>query len=141
MAGKYSGDRAHAAMTTNLLALPLASMTIDTGTNEDWLDTLCYVVDDGTPNPPQLDLRGISFAMEVRSSPPDHEVIILATTDNGGLRIGPAPDYGWLIFYIPLDTMKVKFPGAYVGDIVASDGTLSRRVITFDLNIIEGVTR
>jgi hypothetical protein len=128
-------------MTTNILALPLVSMTVETGTNEDWIDTICYVVEDGSGSPPQLDLRGLTFTMEVRAQPEDVEVIILATTADGGLRIGEYPNFGWLMFYIPVGTMKEKFPGAYVGDVVVTDGEITRRCITFNLNIIEGITR
>ena len=121
--------------------MPLADMVIDTGTNEDWLDSIMYVVTDGSADPPQLDLRGIAFTMEVRRNPDDHEVIIRASTATGELVIGPYPDFGWLVINVPHDTMKTKFAGAYVGDIIADDGNFQRRCITFDLNIIEGITR
>jgi hypothetical protein len=128
-------------MATNILALPLVRLTVETGTNEDWIDTLKYVVDDGSPDPPQLDLRGIRFRMEVRRRPEDHEVIISASTDDGTLTIGTSPDYGVLIFNIPDDIMKLKKAGVYVGDVLASDETFARVAIQIDLTVVEGITK
>jgi hypothetical protein len=126
---------------SNILALPLVRLTIETGNNEDWIDALKYVVDNGSPNPPQLDLRGIEFAMEVRRRPEDHEVIISASTTNGTIIIGQPPDYGILTISIPDDTMKLKKAGMYVGDVVASDEIHTRVAIQIDLTIVEGLTK
>ena len=125
--------------TTNLLSMPLVQLTVDTGTNEDWLDSLKYVVSEADDD--QLDLRGIEFAMEVRRSAPDNEVILRASTSDGKLHIGAPPDYGFLIISIPVEEMKYKRPGVYVADIVGSDGEYVRVCITIALTIVEGVTR
>lgn len=130
-------------MSTNVLAIPLAQMTVQTGTNEDWIDSILYVVgpepiDSGTP---QLDLRGINFEMEVRRTPTDHEVILSASIDEGTLAIGPAPDFGYLLIMVPEAEMITKVPGTYVADIVASADGYIRRTMLIDLTIVEGVTK
>jgi hypothetical protein len=79
--------------------------------------------------------------MEVRHNVPDHEVIINASTSDGSLIVGPYPNYGWLIFNISVAIMSRQQPDAYVGDIVATDSLFSRRVITFNLDLVQGVTR
>jgi hypothetical protein len=129
-------------MATNILSLPLAHLTVVTGNNEDWIDTILYLVTnaDGTPGP-QLDLRGISFDMEIRSQPPAHEVILRATTDDGSLSVGAPPNVGYLIFYVPLAVMQYRAAGDYVGDIRARDGQFDRVALTLDLTILEGVTK
>src|SRR4249920_2670652 len=110
-------------MSTNILSLPLATLFITTGTNEDWIESLKYLIPDGSGNPdnyPQLDLRGIDFEMEVRHAAPDHEVVINASTADGSLKVGTYPNYGWLLFDISVEIMKRQVPDSYVGDIVAS---------------------
>lgn len=130
---------------TNILALPLVSMTVETGSNEDWIDTLKFVVDDGSSTDvnqlPQIDLRGITFEMEIRRAAPDHEVILSASTKDGTLIIGLPPDFGFLIINVPLVTMSTKQPGAYVGDIRGSDDVNSRVCAQITLSITEGITR
>jgi hypothetical protein len=130
---------------TNVLALPLVSIDIGTGSNEDWIDSLKFVVNDSSstdPNSlPQLDLRGIAFEMEIRRSTSDHEVILAASTKNGQMIIGNPPDFGFLIINVPQTTMATKQPGSYVGDIVGSDDTNSRVCAKLTLTIDEGVTR
>ena len=130
---------------TNVLALPLVSMTVATGTNEDWIDTIKYVVNDESSADfnqlPQLDLRGITFEMEIRRAAPDHEVILNASTKDGEILIGNPPDYGFLIINVPLAQMTLKQPGTYVGDIVATDSINSRVTVQISLTIVEGITR
>ena len=131
-------------MPTQILALPLATMSIKTGTNEDWFETLKYVVDDGSENVegmPQLDLRGIVFTMEIRRQAPDHEVVLSASTLDKRIVIGSPPDYGFLLVRIDNDVMKLIRAGGYVGDIVASDDQFTRVAIQFDLTLVEGITR
>ena len=130
------------AILTNILALPLAAVTIETANNEDWIDAFMYVAGpDGTY--PQLDLTGIRFEMEVRRTPPDHEVILHATTADGtgALTIGAFPDVGYLIIGFKQSAMELQEAGTYVGDIVASAEGYTRRTITFNLTIIEGIVR
>jgi hypothetical protein len=124
---------------SNLLAMPLAQMDVQTGTNEDWIEAIKYVV--GVDTGPQLDLRGINFSMEVRRVASDHEVILQASTDDGKIAVAASPDYGFLLFFIPYQNMMAQLPGAYVADVVGTDDTHSRVVIRMDVTIIEGVTR
>jgi hypothetical protein len=129
---------------TNLLAMPLVELVVDTGTNEDWVDSIKYLVGDGgSPETfVQLDIRGISFEMEVRRAPPNHEVIISASSANGMLVTGTAPDYGYLLINIPNSEMKNQTPSTgYVADIVGTDAEHRRRVVTISLTISEGITR
>jgi hypothetical protein len=126
---------------TNLLAMPLVSMQVETGTNEDWIDSLEFLVDDGSATPPQLDLTGIAFAMEVRRTPPDHEVVLTASTALGTLAVGNPPDFGFLLINIPLADMRGQQPGSYVADIVGTDGHSTRRCVVIDLEIKWGITR
>lgn len=130
---------------TNVLALPLVAVSVQTGNNEDWLDSVKFVVDEGIGLPvdqmPQLDLRGIDFTMEVRRAATDSEVIIGASTANGTLLIGSPPDFGFLIINLLLVEMQNHAAGNYVGDIVGSDGINSRVTVAIDLIIVEGVTK
>jgi hypothetical protein len=76
---------------TNLLAMPLVVMSVSTGTNEDWIDSILFLVDDGgdvQESFPQLDLTGIEFNMEVRRRAPDNEVVLRGSTKDGSLSIG-----------------------------------------------------
>jgi hypothetical protein len=128
-------------VTTNLLAMPLVSMTVITGTNEDWIDSIKFVVDDGSADPPQLDLTGIKFDMEVRRQPPDVEVVLKASTADGTLAVGAAPDFGFLLINVDHDKMKIIQPNDYTADIVGTDGEIIRRCIVMDLQIVLGITR
>jgi hypothetical protein len=125
---------------TDVLALPLAHLEIVVANNEDWVDSLVYLVSDTDP-PAQLDLRGLTFEMQIRRRPQDPEVVLLASTAAGSLSIGAAPDVGYLIFFIPQATMQLLWPGEYVGDIRVSDEWYERVCLTIDLSIIEGITR
>jgi hypothetical protein len=124
---------------SNLLAMPLVHLGIVTGTNEDWIDSIKFVVDE--PEFPQLDLRGISFGMEVRREASDHEVVLAASTENDTLRIGQPPDYGFLLINVPLVDMQGQIAGTYVADIIGRDELHTRVIIQIDLTIIAGVTK
>ena len=130
---------------SNLLALPLIALTIETGNNEDWIDSIVYVVDTEGMTPedsPQLDLRGITFEMEVRRNAGDAEVIVAASTASGSLRIGDPPNYGFLLFNLLLPDMQRIRAGSYVADVTGRDGQNVRRVISISqLTIVEGVTK
>ena len=127
---------------SNLLAIPLIKLGVVTGTNEDWIDPLLFLVNDGLDPPQtQLDLRGIRFEMEVRRKTPDHEVALQASTDNGWLMIGEVPDYGYLIIQVPVSAISIEQPGEYVADIVGRDEVNTRTVVQIDLSLVEGVTR
>lgn len=130
-------------VTTNLLALPLVSLTIETGNSEDWIESIKYVVDTGG-DPltfPQVDLRGIDFTMEIRRTAPSHEVVLSATSDDGSLAVGEPPDYGYLIINVRYDEMKPLQAGSYVGDIRGRDDKYTRICIQINLTIFDGITR
>lgn len=129
---------------SNILALPLALVTIETSNNEDWVESFKFVVDNGTTNVdsmPQLDLRGMSFEMEMRRKATDHEVILSASTDDLRLSIGAFPNYGFLLLNIPVEFMQDKTAGGYVADVVAKDEVFSRKCMVITINLVEGVTR
>jgi hypothetical protein len=131
-------------MPTNILAIPLVSLIAETSNNEDWIDSLRYLVDEEgieTEELDQLDLRGISFEMETRRYAEDHEVVLRASTEDGTLSIGLPPNYGYLLINIPRSTMHSMIAGAYVADVVASAEGLYRVVIKMSLTIVEGITK
>jgi hypothetical protein len=133
-------------MTTNILALPLAQMSMLTGNNEDMIESVLFVVGgtgSATAGVPadQLDLRGIEFNMYVRRSADDHEVLMTASTDDLSLSVGAFPNVGFLLFYLPIDQMKMRLPGTYVADVVASADNYTRRCLVINLTIVEGITR
>jgi hypothetical protein len=130
---------------TNVLSLPLVQVLIETGNNEDWIDSIKFVVDDGTELDvslmPQLDLRGITFEMEIRRQPGDSEVILGASTDSGTLQVGAPPDFGFLLILIPLAEMQNMTAASYVGDIVGRDNYNTRVAVQIALTIVEGITK
>ena len=126
---------------SNLLAMPLVKLGIETGNNEDWIDSIKFVVDTGEVILPQLDLRGIIFDMEIRRNAEAHEVVLAASTVNGTLKIGEAPNFGFLMINIGLTEMRNMLADEYVGDIVGHDEFYTRVVAQFDLLIVEGITK
>jgi hypothetical protein len=131
--------------TTNVLALPIVQVSIETGNNEDWVDSIKFVIDDGTGMAidamPQLDIRGITFEMEVRRQPGDAEVVLAASTDTGTLFIGAPPDYGFLVINISLAEMQNMVAGVYIADIIGRDAFSQRRAVNITLTVDEGITR
>jgi hypothetical protein len=130
---------------TNILALPLANLAMSTGTNEDWLDAVEYVYDDGSGNLPnlwpQLDIRGIMFWLQVRPFDVAPEVDIEGTTQDGTMLIGTYPDIGFLVFNVGEPRMRVLVPGSYVADVVATADGFTRRTLVIDLTVTQGITR
>jgi hypothetical protein len=128
---------------TNILALPMTQLAIQTSNNEDWVDSIMFMVgtDDPAATPTdQLDLRGITFDMEVRRTLGDAEIILAASTDTGTLQIGLPPDFGFLIINIPIVDMQSLSAGVYVGDITGRDGIYTRVAVQFTLTIVQGAT-
>ena len=126
------------------MALPLVTLSIQTGNNEDWIDSLKFLVEEEgslVEDYPQLDLRGINFEMEIRRSPLDHEVVLHASIEDGTLAIGTPPDYGFFIINIPRAMMHTQLAGKYVGDVVASADGFYRVCLKMDLTITEGITK
>lgn len=130
-------------VTTNLLALPLLTLSIETGNSEDWIESVKYIVDTGDTdeNKPQVDLRGIDFEMEVRRSSKGHEVVINASSEDGSIAIGEPPDFGYLIINVGFNEMRQLQAGQYVGDIRGKDDKYTRIVIQIELTIFDGITR
>jgi hypothetical protein len=129
------------AMPTNVLALPLANIVMEASNNEDWIDSLVYLVSDTGPPLEQLDLRGISFEMHIRRRPELNEIVLAASSLTQSLLVGSPPNYGHLIFYVPEVTMRGLWPGRYVGDVRASDASFQRINLTVELTVLEGITR
>jgi hypothetical protein len=126
---------------TNVLALPLAHLVIETSNNEDWIDTLVVMVSDSGPPLEQMDLHGISFTMHLRRRPEIHEIVLDASTKTWRIYIGSPPDIGYLIFYVRREVMQTLWAGKYVGDIVANDKDYERVCMTVDFTVIEGPTK
>jgi len=125
---------------TNILAMPLIELAVETSNTEDWIDSIVYYVNTGDTPPPQLDIRGIIFEMEVRRSNIEHEVLLSASTANDTLKIGAPPDFGYFLFNIPVAQMQHLIAGTYVADIIARDSFYTRLVISLTLTIIQGIT-
>src|SRR5580765_3341049 len=122
--------------------MPMVELSVITGTNEDWIDSLVFLVGEGDPSDlPQLDLTGIDFEMEVRRNIDDSEVAIRASTKDGTLMIGEPPNFGYLLINISHEQMKIQSPGLYTADIVGTDAFAVRRVILADIELVEGITR
>jgi hypothetical protein len=143
---------------SDALTLPLTHLVIEVANNEDWIDTIVYVLDapEPPPEPPetpgptrrrnadleQMDLRGIDFTMHIRRQPQVNEVVLEASTADGGLQIAPPPNTGYLIFAVREPVMRTLWPGRYVGDVIARDDRNFQRVcLTLDFTVIEGITR
>lgn len=132
------------AVTSNLLALPLLALTIETGNSEDWIESIKYVVEVSNTDEedyPQVDLRGIEFEMEVRRDSKAHEVMFTATSEDGSIAIGEPPDFGYLIINVAFDVMRELQAGKYVADIRGHDGKYTRICIQLGLTIFDGITR
>jgi hypothetical protein len=133
-------------LMSNVLAMPVVTIQATTPTNGDWIESIKYVV---PPVPvsgdqstwPQMDLRGITFWMELRRTATDNEVILVLSTDNRKLAIGAFPDVGFLLWFVTAQEMANKEPGNYVGDMIADDGEFTRKIIDLQLTITDGVTR
>ena len=128
----------------NVLGLPLATVTIETSNNQDWIESFLFLVDNGSGNTDtmdQYDLRGIRFEMEMRRAVGDHEVLIHATTENRWLAIGAFPNYGFLLFQIPVEEISKRVAGTYVADLVASEHGYVRKVMDLTVTITEGVVK
>jgi hypothetical protein len=131
---------------SNLLAMPLIDVGLSTFNNEDWVDSIQYCVtptDGSTPDPsdPQLDLRGINFTMDLRVNATDNEVVFQLSSTAGTILIGLPPNWGFLIFYVPVAQMKYLASGTYVGDVVGTDPNYQRTVASMTITVNEGVTR
>jgi len=122
-------------MATNILYMPSVVMAMTAWTNADWLDGLEYW-DQQTP-PQAIDLAGIEFEMEMRSTAPAATVVLKATTDNQLIVVYANT---WQLI-VPAPTMSLIPPASYVFDMLAvADGRI-RSIATGTVDIVQGVTR
>jgi len=122
-------------MATNILYMPTVIMAMTAATNADWLDGLEYW-DQQIP-PQAIDMGGIEFEMEMRTSAPAATVVLKATTDNGLIVVYANT---WQL-KVPAPTMSLIPPASYVFDMLAvADGRI-RNIATGTVDIVLGVTR
>jgi hypothetical protein len=122
-------------MPTNILYMPAVAMSMTAWTNADWIDGLEYWDTQGPPNP--IDLTGITFEMEMRTSPPAATVVLAASTTNGLIVVYSNT---WQ-FKVPAATMGLIPPAPYVFDMLAlADGTV-RIIASGTVQVNQGVTR
>ena len=122
-------------MATNILYMPSVVMAMTAWTNADWLDGLEYW-DQQTP-PQAIDMGGIEFEMEMRSTAPAATVVLKATTDNQLIVVYANT---WQLI-VPAPTMSLIPPASYVFDMLAvADGRI-RSIATGTVDIVQGVTR
>lgn len=124
------------AQPTNILFLPIVVLAIETQTNADWLDGLEYW-DDIPPVGNPIDLKGIQFEMEMRSSPPVATVVLRASTSNGLIRVYANT---WQLL-VPAPTMSLIPPGDYVFDLLGRADGYTRNLVQAQVAVNLGVTR
>lgn len=124
---------------TQILNLPLVEVGIDTGTNEDWRDSIGFTAANGSA----LDISGIAFRMMLREKAEDAQAWLDVSTASavadGQLVNGGAT--GVLGIAVPLAKMKRIHPGDYVMDIVATGDGISRVAARGNVSVVLGVTR
>ena len=124
------------ASPTNILNLPIAILNIATSTNADWLDGLEYW--DGPPPDGQpIDLTGISFEMEMRTSPPVATVVLRASTANKLIRVYANT---WQLL-VPAPIMAIVPPGDFVFDLLARADGYTRNLVQAAVRVDLGITR
>jgi hypothetical protein len=121
---------------TNILNLPIVILAIETSTNADWLDGLEYH-DAPPPDGAPIDLTGISFELEMRSSPPVATVVLHASTKNGLIRVYANT---WQLL-VPSQTMMLVPPGDYVFDVLARADGYTRNLVQATVAVNLGITR
>jgi hypothetical protein len=124
------------ARTTNLLTLPLLSVIATTGTNEDWIDGVAFVLPDTNLTP--ISIAGIDWTMEMRHVAPDATVVLRASLSDSGI-IAAVPNF--LRMNIPARKMVNIVPQDYVFDILGGDAFNTRRIIVGTLTVVQGITR
>lgn len=122
--------------STNILMLPLIQCQITTGTNEDWIDGFAFFADDAETQP--LSLDGIQFEMEMRAFPPDHNVAVRGSSQEGTLQVSG----NVMGMNIPASQMTMVPPGDYTFDILAYDGNRYRIIVQGTACVVfQGITR
>ena len=125
---------------TNILALPQLAMTATVANNAGWFDVLYLFADPYAVVP--LDLTGIAFTAELRSSPADSTPRLTASTAAGTLVNGNTA--GSLAFNVP--SLKALAAGTYFMDLIANDPIAGITRNLFEagpatITVLQGVTR
>jgi hypothetical protein len=115
--------------------MPQVAMAMTVATNADWLDGLEYWDLQAPPQP--IDLDGIAFELELRSSPPAATVVIQASTDNGLIVVY---DNTWQLL-VPAATMLLLPPATYVYDMLGVADGYTRMLASGTVSVVQGVTR
>lgn len=121
-------------MPTNILRLPLFRAEIETVSNERARTS--FLVRAGAP-PADLDLGGIAFKLQVRTSAGDRNVHLEASTADGRLTVTGAT----LGVDIPQAVMARLSPLDFAFDILATADGIERRFMTGTWRHRTGVTR
>jgi hypothetical protein len=124
------------ASPTNILQLPVVLLAIETLTNADWLDGLEYW-DAPPPDGVPIDLTGISFEMEMRTSPPVATVVLRASTANKLIRVYANT---WQLL-VPAPVMAIIPPGDYVFDLLGRADGYTRNLVQATCRVDLGITR
>jgi len=130
---------------TGILLLPTVQFATAAPSNADMLDVICTFLNNGTP----IDLTGIAFRSQIRSSATDATLALDAqtsnwasadvTTPNGLLVSGGTA--GWLSWAIPQSKLGALSGQAFVTDILArADGHFAL-VGTGSFTVAKSVTR
>jgi hypothetical protein len=129
-----------------LLSLPLIKLTIETSSNEDWLDSIGYTTpsDDPAPGSP-IPLDGILLILTVRDSVDDLAVLLTASTENGLLQILPANSGSginsvWMIAVYQQQFPALLVPGSYVLEMQGIVGQNRRTIVEGTLTVDKGVS-
>ncbi len=101
---------------SNLLLLPQLAGSFTTANNADWRDALLFV--DANNNP--IDLSGIAFHQQIKAASDPSTILLDLSTANGLLINGGTN--GTLSWLVPVAQMELVAAGAYIADLVASDG-------------------
>lgn len=118
---------------TNLLLLPVVSLEVMVGTNEDWIDGLAFY--DNNMNPLALD--GIEFRMTLRHLIDDATAPITASTTDGDL----VTSSNVFNFNVLVTTMSEVPPADYVMDVIGIADGHQRIIMQGAVTVFEGVTR
>lgn len=103
--------------------MSLWKVDFSVSTNEDWVDTIAVVENQGEEDEVAYDLTGAELRMQIRSKAETLKVLLELSTDNGRLIIeDPVGDELYpnkITVYVPQATVDNLKPGnVYVYDIV-----------------------
>jgi hypothetical protein len=128
---------------SKIMLLPqIGGMTFSITNNSGWYDVLAFVNTNGSP----LDISGIDFHAELRSSADDASNKLDMATNNSPPQLINGGPNGLLFFSVDVSLIKKLSPGIYVMDILAID-MASKMVFnlceetTVMVTILQGITR